>query len=259
MKKITVALAGNPNSGKTTIFNLLTGARQHVGNYPGVTVEVKEGICKYSDYEIRFIDLPGTYSLTAYSIELAYRLHRLHPLRNRIAYQTHPPQFTGNKKSWHIGFKIRIYIWDVHAAPFCSEDKRDRVHGAGRFAGTVADAVGRTYDMAFALYKAEDRLSGLFRAGINARPATDAPVMVDHRMQRLGFGQTGTVILVEYVFTSSCFPASPSYIKTPDHDNGEEIRNDYRCQIGCQHMVFFPGRSRCFSPQPPTFTTPGET
>ena len=69
MKKITVALAGNPNSGKTTIFNLLTGARQHVGNYPGVTVEVKEGICRYGDYEITFIDLPGTYSLTAYSEE----------------------------------------------------------------------------------------------------------------------------------------------------------------------------------------------
>ena len=69
MKKITVALAGNPNSGKTTIFNLLTGARQHVGNYPGVTVEKKEGLCKYADYEMTVVDLPGTYSLTAFSIE----------------------------------------------------------------------------------------------------------------------------------------------------------------------------------------------
>ena len=69
MKKITVALAGNPNSGKTTIFNLLTGARQHVGNYPGVTVEKKEGLCKYDGHEITFVDLPGTYSLTAYTIE----------------------------------------------------------------------------------------------------------------------------------------------------------------------------------------------
>lgn len=67
--KITVAIAGNPNSGKTTIFNMLTGARQHVGNYPGVTVEKKEGVCKYKDFEITFVDLPGTYSLTAYSIE----------------------------------------------------------------------------------------------------------------------------------------------------------------------------------------------
>ncbi len=69
MKKITVALAGNPNSGKTTIFNMLTGARQHVGNYPGVTVEKKEGLCKYAGFEITVVDLPGTYSLTAYSIE----------------------------------------------------------------------------------------------------------------------------------------------------------------------------------------------
>ena len=68
-KKITVALAGNPNSGKTTIFNMLTGARQHVGNYPGVTVEKKEGLCRYAGFEITVVDLPGTYSLTAYSIE----------------------------------------------------------------------------------------------------------------------------------------------------------------------------------------------
>ena len=66
-KSLTIALAGNPNSGKTTIFNNLTGTRQHVGNWPGVTVEKKEGICKYGDYEIRVVDLPGTYSLTAYS------------------------------------------------------------------------------------------------------------------------------------------------------------------------------------------------
>ena len=67
--KIVVALAGNPNSGKTTIFNSLTGARQHVGNYPGVTVERKEGRRRYGDHEIVFVDLPGTYSLTAYSAE----------------------------------------------------------------------------------------------------------------------------------------------------------------------------------------------
>ena len=69
MKKITVALAGNPNSGKTSIFNQFTGARQHVGNYPGVTVEKKQGLCRYKDYEITFVDLPGTYSLTAFSTE----------------------------------------------------------------------------------------------------------------------------------------------------------------------------------------------
>ncbi len=69
MKKITVALAGNPNCGKTTLFNAFTGARQHVGNYPGVTVERKEGHCVFEGYEITFVDLPGTYSLTAYSEE----------------------------------------------------------------------------------------------------------------------------------------------------------------------------------------------
>ena len=66
-KEITVALAGNPNSGKTTVFNNLTGARQHVGNWPGVTVEKKEGSCSYNGYSIRVVDLPGVYSLTAYS------------------------------------------------------------------------------------------------------------------------------------------------------------------------------------------------
>jgi ferrous iron transport protein B len=68
-KKLTIALAGNPNSGKTTVFNSLTGTRQHVGNYPGVTVEKKEGKLEYKGYEINVVDLPGTYSLTAYSID----------------------------------------------------------------------------------------------------------------------------------------------------------------------------------------------
>ncbi len=68
-KKLTIALAGNPNVGKSTLFNALTGARQHVGNWPGKTVEKKEGEAKYKEYEINVIDLPGTYSLTAYSIE----------------------------------------------------------------------------------------------------------------------------------------------------------------------------------------------
>jgi len=62
-------LAGNPNSGKTTIFNSLTGERQHVGNYPGVTVEKKEGSAVFEGREFDIVDLPGTYSLTAYTIE----------------------------------------------------------------------------------------------------------------------------------------------------------------------------------------------
>ncbi len=66
-KTINIALAGNPNSGKSTIFNNLTGARQHVGNYPGVTVEKKEGRLNFRGYQIKVVDLPGTYSLSAYS------------------------------------------------------------------------------------------------------------------------------------------------------------------------------------------------
>jgi len=68
-KTIRIALAGNPNVGKSTIFNALTGSRQHVGNWPGVTVEKKSGSAKYLDYEIEIVDLPGTYSLTAYSLD----------------------------------------------------------------------------------------------------------------------------------------------------------------------------------------------
>ena len=68
-KTLTIALAGNPNCGKTTIFNNLTGARQKVGNWPGVTVEKKEGKLRHKEYDLRVVDLPGTYSLTPFSIE----------------------------------------------------------------------------------------------------------------------------------------------------------------------------------------------
>lgn len=65
---ITIALAGNPNSGKTTLFNELTGSKQHVGNWPGVTVDKKEGIYR-KDKKVKILDLPGTYSLSPYSAE----------------------------------------------------------------------------------------------------------------------------------------------------------------------------------------------
>lgn len=63
------ALAGNPNSGKSTVFNALTGSHQHVGNYPGITVEKKDGVAKLAGRGVHVTDLPGTYSLTAYSEE----------------------------------------------------------------------------------------------------------------------------------------------------------------------------------------------
>ncbi|NOY70495.1 MAG: ferrous iron transport protein B [Deltaproteobacteria bacterium] len=68
-KNLKIALAGNPNSGKTTIFNQITGTRQKVGNWPGVTVEKKEGVVSRAGSELNIIDLPGTYSLTPFSIE----------------------------------------------------------------------------------------------------------------------------------------------------------------------------------------------
>ena len=67
--QIRIALAGNPNCGKTTMFNNITGAKQHVGNYAGVTVEKKEGHTNFNGQELLFIDLPGTYSLTARSLD----------------------------------------------------------------------------------------------------------------------------------------------------------------------------------------------
>ncbi|MDD3696399.1 MAG: FeoB small GTPase domain-containing protein, partial [Lentisphaeria bacterium] len=68
-KSFTVALAGNPNCGKTSIFNQLTGTRQHVGNYPGVTVERKAGSLELDGLHIELIDLPGIYSLSSTSPE----------------------------------------------------------------------------------------------------------------------------------------------------------------------------------------------
>lgn len=65
---IRIGLAGNPNCGKTTLFNELTGSRQHVGNWPGVTVDKKEGVYK-KNKEVIILDLPGTYSLSPYSAE----------------------------------------------------------------------------------------------------------------------------------------------------------------------------------------------
>ena len=66
---MNIALAGNPNCGKTTLFNALTGSRQHVGNWPGKTVELRIGTCRHGDRELAVLDLPGTYSLAAVSAE----------------------------------------------------------------------------------------------------------------------------------------------------------------------------------------------
>lgn len=71
-KTIKVALVGNPNCGKTSLFNMASGSHEHVGNYSGVTVDAKEGSLEYGGYKFILIDLPGTYSLSAYSPEELY-------------------------------------------------------------------------------------------------------------------------------------------------------------------------------------------
>jgi len=72
LKEINVALVGNPNCGKTSLFNFASGAHERVGNYSGVTVDAKEGVTYYEGYEFHLVDLPGTYSLSAYSPEELY-------------------------------------------------------------------------------------------------------------------------------------------------------------------------------------------
>ena len=71
-KIINIALVGNPNCGKTTLFNFLSGSKEHVGNYSGVTIHAKKAGFKKFGYQFNLVDLPGTYSLTAYSPEEIY-------------------------------------------------------------------------------------------------------------------------------------------------------------------------------------------
>lgn len=81
--RTVIALAGQPNCGKSTVFNALTGARQHVANWPGVTVESKSGWCSIDGRRVEVVDLPGAYSLTAQSPE--ERVARDFLLRGNIA------------------------------------------------------------------------------------------------------------------------------------------------------------------------------
>ncbi len=76
-KHINIALVGNPNSGKTSIFNVISGSHEHVGNYSGVTVDAKRGYCTYRGYRFEITDLPGTYALSAYTPEELYVRHHL--------------------------------------------------------------------------------------------------------------------------------------------------------------------------------------
>ncbi len=93
--RATVALVGNPNCGKTTLFNALTGARQRVGNWPGVTVERKTGHFAHGDEQVELVDLPGTYSLTPVSGALDEQLARDY-LSGRLAVDVAPPDVIVN-------------------------------------------------------------------------------------------------------------------------------------------------------------------
>ena len=85
IREINVALVGNPNSGKTSLFNAISGGHEHVGNYSGVTVNAKSGSLKYKGYKITITDLPGTYALSAYSPEELYvRRHLMEQLPDVI-------------------------------------------------------------------------------------------------------------------------------------------------------------------------------
>ena len=112
--KVIVALAGQPNCGKSTVFNALTGASQHVANYPGVTVEKMTGSYMDEGRKIEVVDLPGTYSLTSYSpeerVSRDFLLHE-NPLCSSqcsrcIKSETQPlfyPSATGNEDSGCTG------------------------------------------------------------------------------------------------------------------------------------------------------------
>ena len=98
IREMKLALVGNPNCGKTTLFNALTGSNQYVGNWPGVTVEKKEGLAQVDGQDVTVVDLPGIYSLSPYSMEeiVARQLHggrasgRHHQHRGRHQYRAQP-------------------------------------------------------------------------------------------------------------------------------------------------------------------------
>ena len=97
-KNINVALIGNPNTGKTSVFNQLTGLNQKVGNYPGITVEKKEGVCKLPrGVKAHILDLPGTYSLNTTSLDESVVVELLLN-KNDKDFHKWPPDHTATKE-----------------------------------------------------------------------------------------------------------------------------------------------------------------
>jgi len=103
-EKVLVALAGQPNSGKSTVFNALTGASQHVANYPGVTVEKKAGTYKHDGTKVEVVDLPGTYSLTSYSLE--ERVSRNFLLHENPSVVVNVTDASNLKRSLYLTFQL---------------------------------------------------------------------------------------------------------------------------------------------------------
>ncbi|MBS5612634.1 MAG: ferrous iron transport protein B [Prevotella buccalis] len=128
-RTINVALVGNPNCGKTSLFNFASGAHERVGNYSGVTVDAKEGHASFEGYHFNIVDLPGTYSLSAYSPEELY-------VRKQIIEKT--PDVVINvidTSNLERNFYLTTQLIDMHLRIVCalnmydeSEDRGDRIH-----------------------------------------------------------------------------------------------------------------------------------
>ena len=123
--EITVALVGNPNCGKTSLFNFASGSHERVGNYSGVTVDAKEGYADFEGYRIRLIDLPGTYSLSAYSPEELY-------VRNQLVEDT--PDVVINvidSSNLERNLYLTTQLMDMHLRVVCALNMYDELEQRG--------------------------------------------------------------------------------------------------------------------------------
>jgi ferrous iron transport protein B len=170
-----ITLAGQPNAGKSTVFNMLTGARQHVANYPGVTVEKKTGRFKLNGHGVELVDLPGTYSLTSYSME--ERVARDVLLNEKPAVVVNVSDASNLKRHLHLTFQlmemgvplvIALNMMDV------AEERNQRIDHellARKLGVAVAPLVGRK-----SIGKA-DLLAAMIQA---ASGGVSAPLRLDY-------------------------------------------------------------------------------
>jgi len=126
VKKIKIALAGNPNCGKTSLFNALTGTHQHVGNYPGITVEKKEGRYRDGDLDVEVVDLPGTFSLSSYSPE--ERIARRELLRDDIDVVVVVADSTNLERNLYL----LVQVMELGANPVLALNMSDESHAGGQ-------------------------------------------------------------------------------------------------------------------------------